>query len=305
MKHIRLYENHGTELPAELTKKIQDSITTQSVYWDYHDQIPLETLQNILNASTEEEMYKEKDEIYDSLIEHVFELEVGGIKDAMREHKKEIAEWLGMEEDDLDLDDLAKEHRENFEVPIDYNFGDIRQTVECSLQMHSNYEGLPSDYDHNQNGYVYEDYFKDIVDILMLNPAKTPAEKPNLKGRDGKEYVTYEDFKKELANNTSLSVLTFLFKLDAKTILEKDFSESSIVIPKGNFCGLFSPFVGGGSLLEMKLLKPIKINYKKLGKTKYDNFKICIEGVRGGGYTIDEVYGMTSEAFGKKASFEK
>lgn len=33
MKHIRLYENHGTELPAELAKKIQDSITTQSVYW--------------------------------------------------------------------------------------------------------------------------------------------------------------------------------------------------------------------------------------------------------------------------------
>lgn len=65
-----------------------------------------------------------------------------------------------------------------------------------------------------------------------------------------------------------------------------------IVIDKKVECGLFNPWLGGGSVLEIDCEKDIKIPTKAI-------WKAWIE-VRGGcdsGYTVDEVYGLCRSVF--------
>lgn len=49
-------------------------------------------------------------------------------------------------------------------------------------------------------------------------------------------------------------------------------------------CGLYDPWSGGGSVLEIELDKDVKL------PIKYTIF--CVEGCKMHGYDIDEVYGL-------------
>lgn len=68
-----------------------------------------------------------------------------------------------------------------------------------------------------------------------------------------------------------------------------------IVIDKGVECGLFNPWLGGGSMLEIDCERDIKIPTKAIWKTWIE--------VHGGcnlGYTVDEVYGLCRSVFNTK-----
>lgn len=120
------------------------------------------------------------------------------------------------------------------------------------LTAYSNYEGIRSDYDHqSRDGYEYSEGFKDIVDILMLDPQtlkkaliakgfKVSGSFPTIKSRIGKEYVSYSDFITEINNTTSsCNLLTFVGLVDVRDFLTHDKKKTIITIPKGNSCGLF------------------------------------------------------------------
>ncbi len=180
--------------------------------------------------------------------------------------------------------------------------------IPIRVQLHSNYDCINSYWLESQGGYGYEEtYFGDMVDALKLNPAKvkkvllSKGEKvygrfPNKKYREGKELVTYEDFYQELENTScGANLLVFTAKIKATDLLKADFKINKIIIPKGNYCGIFSPFQGGGSVLEMTLLKDVAI---KLYAAEYDYFSIMIDYPRSShGYSITEVYGMCKSFF--------
>lgn len=61
-------------------------------------------------------------------------------------------------------------------------------------------------------------------------------------------------------------------------------SKSYIVLGKETMCGLYDPWSGGGSVLEVELDKDVKL------PIKYAIF--CVEGCKMHGYDVDEVYGL-------------
>lgn len=65
-----------------------------------------------------------------------------------------------------------------------------------------------------------------------------------------------------------------------------------IVIDKNVECGLFNPWLGGGSMLEIDCEKDIKIPTKAIWKAWIE-----VHGGCDSGYTVDEVYGLCRSVF--------
>jgi hypothetical protein len=176
--------------------------------------------------------------------------------------------------------------------------------------MFSNYDCINSFWLESQGGYSYEEsYFGAIVDALNLNPSKVKTlllqhnvkcngKFPNKANRNGKEYVNYEDFFQELENQScGACLLVFVGKIHLSDFVTSQ-PIKSITIPKGNNCGLFSKFQGGGSLIEMSLQKDITIDLIGHGETEYDRYEFqadCEDE-----YSIDRVYGVTQSFWGKR-----
>lgn len=195
-----------------------------------------------------------------------------------------------------------------------------RTRLRARAQLHTNYDCLVSNWDLG-NTYEYSDYFKDIVDVLNLNPywvkkkfqhrgIHTTGRFPNLKKRDGKEAVAYDDFATELLNQCSYSLLTFAGMLPLDELYKNHFGKiTHITIPKDNFCGMFSDWRGGGSLMEMKLLRDLTIPVSWKNKTKYDSLDLYVDevGVVDYCYCINQVYGMCMSFWNKPLclTFEK
>lgn len=68
-----------------------------------------------------------------------------------------------------------------------------------------------------------------------------------------------------------------------------------IVIDKNVECGLFNPWLGGGSVLEIDCEKDIKIPTKAIWKAWIE-----VHGGCDSGYTVDEVYGLCRSVFDTK-----
>jgi len=188
----------------------------------------------------------------------------------------------------------------------------VRTNIRARVTQYSNFDALPDNWS-SRNIYHYSDYFKDIVDTLYLNPAivkKTFVEKgisavgkfPNLACRNGKEAVEYSVFADELLNQSCYCRLVFMGLLPLQTLYDNDFgSYHKIVIPKGNNCGFFNDWNGGGSLLGMELKRDLVLPVQIPQKTEYDRFCLEVDERNcGTGYCIDEVYGLIREAWGKE-----
>jgi hypothetical protein len=87
-----------------------------------------------------------------------------------------------------------------------------------------------------------------------------------------------------------------------QSMYEKGFRKHhQIVIPKGNSCGLFNYWNGGGSMLEMTLKRDLVLPLRLPRKTEYDSFELFVDERNcNTGYCIDEVYGMITGAWGKE-----
>lgn len=66
-------------------------------------------------------------------------------------------------------------------------------------------------------------------------------------------------------------------------------SKSYIVLGKETMCGLYNPWDGGGSALEIELDRDVKL------PIKYVEF--CVDGCKTRGYDVGEVYGMCESAW--------
>ena len=92
---------------------------------------------------------------------------------------------------------------------------------------------------------------------------------PDKKYRDGKEQVSYEQFYHELINSCcGANLLTYIGKVSLQELYDAGFSLGEVIIPKGNCCGIFSSMYGGGSLLEMELLKDVRLKLECQGLSR-------------------------------------
>ena len=187
----------------------------------------------------------------------------------------------------------------------------IRYTddIPIRVEMLSDYACINSNWFESQGGYRYEEsYFGDMVDSLNLNPARVKkiltehgyrayGRFPNRKNRNGKEQVSYEQFYEELINSCcGANLLTYIGRVSLKELYEADFSLKEVIIPKGNCCGLFSSTYGGGSLLEMKLKRDVKL---KLEVKDYHGFRFRLDDERSKyDCSVRHVYGVDDSFFG-------
>lgn len=293
-------------LNQELKEKIETHIKYKELYYvDYRDELSIENLQSIIKSGWID---------FDAYINLDYEYE------SIHEIKKDIKKTFDLSDEFMDenyeyITDIIYDKCSNDPIPdLIKNSGSqpIRVTA------YSNYEGIRSDYTYSvSEGYEYSEGFKDIVDILMLDPQtlkkalvakgfKVNWSFPTIKSRIGKEYVSYEDFVQELNNTMSeCNLLTFVGLADVRDFLTHDKKKTIITIPKGNSCGLFDSSCGSGSVIECKLLRDFTVDISTLhGEgSVYDSWSIDIDS-QWNGYSIDSVYWPTREFFWKEISVQ-
>lgn len=240
----------------------------------------------------------------DNIMEDIEKLEIGknltDLSYVTNSDREEIVMWLWDNDKSDYLGDMLK------------NTADIKTVVD----MCSNYDCINSDYIES-GGYSYkESYFGDMVDALNLNPYKVKKamkkkgrkefdwEFPNLTERNGKEYVSYDDFMSELNNNTSGGHLVFTGLSNAVEAYNSGDKET-VEIPAGNYCGIYNSRVGGGSVMEMKLLRDIEISLARDEEwaKKYDYYSIDVDWMDS--YSIQDTYDMTQSFWWKNIKYKK
>jgi len=100
-------------------------------------------------------------------------------------------------------------------------------------------------------------------------------------------------FLNSLANELScatyiMNVLTFLLDIELGDAISIVSGKKDIVIETRVMCGLYNPFNGSGSMLEIELEKPVTISHKNI-------WSLNVDGAVG--YGIDSIYGLTGNCW--------
>lgn len=312
-------------LPTDVTisKELLDDInaallngTQPKQYWDYRDEVSQKTVSEALDRNKEHPI----DHIYDQLdsSDTIYELEIQYIIETLDDFTERLAEEFNCKEEDLDLKQVAHEIRddvmESISVDMDVKSLLSKTGVNVRIEMYSNYDCINSDWLESQSPYSMDSYFGDMIRTLQFNPAEmksfliskgrqTTGNWPNR--RKKKPFVSIEDFWTELLNSScGANLLNFVGTMDAFELLTAG-KKSTVTIGKGNNCGLFSSMYGGGSVMEMTLLRPITIDLeKKYDKSGYLNFGLHID-CDSGGYSMAQVYGVDASFFGGEISIKR
>lgn len=96
----------------------------------------------------------------------------------------------------------------------------------------------------------------------------------------------------ELLNFTHvMGAFTFLLEMPLRDFLKiRGLDDGEVVIEKDVMCGLFNPWVGGGSILEIELPENLTIPADMI-------WSVWIEVSKKHGYDVDEVYGLVSSCW--------
>ena len=309
-------------IPEEIHQQILQAFTGEMeekyhlVYINYNDSFDNspETIQKCIEKKEDYPLCDMvNDWLHDCRYENSLEI-VDDLKDSILSDEKYadihtyIDEWL---DDDDNRDNLRYSIMErDYSDPVSELIS--RTSFRARITQYSNYDSLLSNYDMG-NKYHYQNYFKDIVDTLYLNPAKVKqalnkkgidAEGVwiNLTHRNGREAVEYDAFADEVHNQTCSAHLVFMGMFPLKIMYSHGFSKyHKIIVPKGNSCGLYGYWQGGGSLLGMELKRDLKLSIRLPGKTKYDRFDMELDERNCcNGYSIDEGYGLMRKAWGNE-----
>lgn len=282
-------------MTEELKKEIQNHIRYYGqpvVEWD--SRIDDLYVQKIISGQYGEGEFI--DDFLDAqLMDYMFCLQDDYIEKLIEELKEDIPE----KEEESIRDELMDI------VFVDLNLSAAFQPIPARVVLYSTYDCINSNW-FERGLYPYEpSYFKDMVDILYLNPKILKKELlaygfsvqgryPDYSWRNGKEFISYKDFINELWNSCSpVNLLVFLGMLDISETIKKPFK---ISVPKGNKCGLFSSWYGGGGPLDMTLQRDFVIKLDKPRKTEYDYLSLLVDSQNS--YSIKSVYDTDDSIFG-------
>ena len=288
---MEMYVNYDDELSDRQIKEIMRSDNPREAFRD----IMFEAQQDDyydwdgLFAKVEEELSYEEKEIYN-------------------ESEDEIRDWLY----DKYYFEIPKEHfNKSVKVNIMLDTGNMNYDFTCDNVL--NWYGT-------DGGYGRKGEFDRNSSMLWL--AKQQGKSDLLRKACKKTYRQYVEGKtfyadqtestdkfvssaiSELANLPShMATMTFLVEMslfelfDLKDLIqaERELNKSYdleerkgtgyIVLDKSTMCGLYDCWSGGGSLLEVKCEKDIKIPIKCI-------FDAVVDGTKMRGYDVNEVYGL-------------
>lgn len=295
---------------------------TQEIYVDYRDKglseekvaellehdNPKEAFEDMLSDWAIEAEDYEYPEMTGMLHKNMTEEE----NDFWDEHEDEVRDWL-------------QEH-----VSWYYDEKDFRSEVRVNIMLDTgdgNYDFTKNNilnYYGTDGGYGEEGEINELSPILWL--AKQQGKEEEVRkyvkaAYDNEEVSEADKFTKsiiqELENICShMSTLTFLVRMDLfdlfdlqkaikeeHEVIEKEGNHyhpynsetrGTIVISKDTMCGLFDPWFGGGSVLEIELDKDVVLPIKFLWKAEVEKRGSSI------GYGIDEVYGLIDSCWDGK-----
>lgn len=239
------------------------------IYWDYNDKLSEE---QIIKIITEEEGLNEvENELYEYNIDYVAEI----ISDRIKE---------------LNLD-LTEEEQE-----------DLR--LECESGFNFNIEGLIKNSQINlrlelltNEDMIYYENWKHTDTIKFF--------KERFKG-----HYKVKDLEKEFNELTNdYALICFYFRVKGLDILDlrEQILKGYISLRKGLEFGLFNSYIGGGSVLEIPLLKEITLNLKDwrfknineevlnaIENKDKGYYKAVIKADNISKYGIQETYGLSS-----------
>jgi len=319
MVDIKMTPEISEEIRQEFIKRLDEKYYL--IYIDYNENLRgnAKTIHECINKENPDKLYEELDEsffesVYERAMDEIEQIKSNIYTDNSIEHLHPfIDEWLDLVDNEDYIRHLIEDKDQS--TPIENLIGNT--SLRARATLYTNYDCLPDNWSMG-NTYSYSEYVKDMIDVLCLNPAlvkKKFVEKgintvgcfPNLAYRNGKEAVSYDDFAQELLNQCCYGLLTFAGMLPLEDLYDNHFRKiTHITIPKDNYCGMFNAWNGGGSIMEMKLLRGLKVPVSWARKTTYDSLDLSVDEPKCDGYCIDEVYGLVRSFWNKELilSFE-
>ena len=284
LKNSYLVENKDNYFTIEYEKQ------------DYDDYIREEDVKKILEGKTKEERY---DIFWEIMSEHMQEYEFYEINYIANE----ICNDLGYIEHDTEIEDILTnlivfdydtylEEDYNINLIIDFN----NQDSNSEFINSSNLENCKNNNLYTllqKQGYTKKDYENNLKfleenkDKIMKN--KYDYDYSKIENLGGNVFLT--TILEEIENNINYDYFTSLVVLK-KITLKELIENENFTINTINEIGLFNWVYGSGSLLGIKLEKPIILNRDK------DIFKIQVENASySNEYTVNQVYGLLDNSW--------
>lgn len=294
-------------LRATYLKETEEGYFVGEIYADYRDELGGRTAGEIIDADHPTDTFWEK------LSDWYFESEWWYKDDLVSDIKRKLERTQELDDEDEEyLVDYVRE-RVCFEYPADHFLDEemyvniYLDTGDCNYDFVLN-SAYPCWYGRS------EDRLHDRAGIVWLAKSqgynKTQLWKALKDGDMADPKGFLQSMRVELANLPShMSTVTFLVKMSFRQLLElneairwrerqggrkydpKDYPHCGyIVLGKDTMCGLFDPWGGGGSVLEVQLERDVKVPIRYIWMAIPDEAK-------GHGYQVGDVYGLCGSAW--------
>lgn len=270
------------------------------IYVDYRDKIDDSTAQEILESDSP------RDALIEKLWDWYQEAEWDILDDLVDDFKKNVDPELFRQADiieDGNIDDYMIRDIFQDTVYIDYPEGWALGQEFCFNVIVSNgddnYDFWLNEHIIDDNGEVDIDAEKaGIVWLAKQQGYSLEQVVGSLMGEPAKEPKTFlETVRQEVDNGYGCEALTFCVKMTLGRAIElkekmEESPSGSIVLNKNVECGLFDPWNGGGSVLEISCEKDVEIPFSNI-------WKVYIDERRSNRYdSIHNVYGVNDLLWG-------
>lgn len=291
-------------LEAECYKD-KDGMFYTEIYADYRDKLSDKDILNICRADNPREAFDEQ------IMENYENCEC----DCEAELLKKIMETEtianGIESGETTEDEIAELARDQYYVNLPYEHF-LNQSLYVDILINAG--DLNFDYTLNAPFASWNGRDAKVIDensgILWLarqqGYTKTALTKA-LRDRETNDNRFLKSVLAEVENvTTSMNALTFLVKIPLKEWFQlhdaiskekplnncyfpkKSKGRGYIIVDKGTTCGLYDPWNGAGSVLEIQLGKDVRLPIRMIDSALPDG---------GRGYSINEIYGLCSSAW--------
>lgn len=269
--------------------KVSDSQWEVKMYADYREELGDHNLKSIFNSNYPMETFYE---IIDEAYWDARSYEYDALQDQVEEQLMERFNGE-IDFDDYDIITILEDHV-YFVPPYDHY---LDENVKVNIFIDTG----DANYDFTLNGSIPPCYGADedsVIDdkaslVWLTKQQGYSKEDLYFNNMDGNRYL--ESVYQELENHSSnIATLVFLTRMSVGELIKVQEAvksgSGSITLDKSTMCGLFDPYYGGGSVLEIELVKDVTIPFSII-------WDIAPDGA-GKGYSVDEVYGLVGSAWG-------
>lgn len=256
----------------EIVPDYRDELSSKQIWDIFHDDYPWATFQDILSDMYQDEADYQYDELSNYLTD---KLKENGLLNKFTEET---------------LDDYMSNC---VYVNMPYSYF-LDKSVAADLFIDTG----DGNYDYTLNSRLTDDDECDeclgkasLVWLAKTQGVEADELKAYLRGeKKGSEHETFlSSVANELANHPGhIAPLVFLVRCKLRDLLDYEEGDK-ITLRKNAMCGLYNPWDGGGSLLDIRLEKDVEIPYEAVYSFSRDG---CV-----GAYSIAECYGMCSSAW--------